>query len=345
LNACSRRARGADLPGPPAAGPTGGHRRPALGTIVVCLAALWFGLAQAAAAQDIHLLVITGVGGDDEHTAQFHKWATAVVDSAKRRGVSDVVYLSEKLELDPTRIQGRSTKENVTKAFNDLAGRAKASDEIFVILLGHGSFDGRQGAFNLPGPDLSAADYAVLLDRFKTQHITFVNTSSSSGAFLPVLAGPGRTIVTATKTGGERNETRFPAYFVEALDSEAADRDRNGRVSVLEAFDYAKSKVTAAYEQEGHILTEHATLDDGNDGKFAATLYLAPRGSRASTSVNADPALRPLLEQRDALEDQVAQLRLRKDTMDPARYEQELEGLLTDLALKTRAIRDLEAKK
>jgi hypothetical protein len=315
-------------------------------TIVVCLAALWwFGLPRPAAAQDIHLLVITGVGGDDEHSALFHKWAIAVVDSAKRRGVSDVVYLSEKPERDPARIQGRSTKENVTKAFNDLAGSAKASDEIFVILLGHGSFDGRQGAFNLPGPDLSAADYAVLLDRFKTQHITFVNTASSSGAFLPVLAGPGRTIVTATKTGGERNETRFPAYFVEALDSEAADRDRNGRVSVLEAFDYAKSKVTAAYEQEGHILTEHATLDDGNDGKFAATLYLAPRGSRASASANADPALRPLLEQRDALEDQVVQLRLRKDTMDPARYEQELERVLTDLALKTKAIRDLEAKK
>jgi hypothetical protein len=314
------------------------------GGVVVCLAALWLGLARPAGAQDIHLLVITGVGGDDEHSAQFHKWATTVVDSAKRRGVSDVVYLSEKPELDPTRIQGRSTKENVTKAFTDLAGRAKASDEIFVILLGHGSFDGRQGAFNLPGPDLSAADYAVLLDRFKTQHITFVNTASSSGAFLPGLAGPGRTIVTATKTGGERNETRFPAYFVEALNSEAADRDRNGRVSVLEAFDYAKSKVTAAYEQEGHILTEHATLDDGNDGKFAATLYLAPRGSRAA-GANGDPALRALLEQRDALEDQVAQLRLRKDTMDPARYEQELERLLTDLALKTKAIRDLEAKK
>ena len=325
---------------------TARNRRAGLkGGVIFCLAALCLGFARPAAAQDIHLLVITGVGGDDEHSARFHKWAVTVVDSAKRRGVSDVVYLSEKPELDPARIQGRSTKENVTRAFNDLAGRAKASDEIFVILLGHGSFDGRQGAFNLPGPDLSAADYAVLLDRFKTQHITFVNTASSSGAFLQALAGPGRTIVTATKTGGERNETRFPDYFVEALDSEAADRDRNGRVSVLEAFDYAKSKVTAAYEQEGHILTEHATLDDGNEGKFAATLYLAPRGSRASATANADPALRALLEQRDALEDQVAQLRLRKDTMDPARYEQELERLLTDLALKTRAIRDLEAKK
>ena len=105
------------------------------GGLIACLAALWLGVARPAAAQDIHLLVITGVGGDDEHTARFHKWAVTVVDSAKRRGVSDVVYLSEKPELDPARIQGRSTKENVTKAFNDLASRARGSDEIFVILL------------------------------------------------------------------------------------------------------------------------------------------------------------------------------------------------------------------
>ena len=139
-----------------------------------------------------------------------------------------------------------------------------------------------------------------------------MNTASSSGAFLQPLAGPARTIVTATKTGGERNETRFAEFFIEALDTEAADRDRNGRVSVLEAFDYAAAKVKTAYEQEGHILTEHATLDDGNQGKLAATQYLAPERSRTAAAQAADPALRALLEQRDALERQVAELRLQE---------------------------------
>ena len=114
---------------------------------------------------------------------------------------------------------------------------------------------------------------------------------------------------------------------------------------MLEAFDYAKAKVTAAYEQGGNILTEHATLDDGAEGKLAATLFLAPQRSRSAEMANADPALRALVEQRDALERQVAELRLRKDGTDPAVYDQQLEKLLTELALKTRAIRDFEAKK
>jgi hypothetical protein len=171
-----------------------------------------------------------------------------------------------------------------------------------------------------------------------------VNTASSSGAFVQPLAGPARTIVAATKTGGERNETRFAQYFAEAFDTDSADRDRNGRVSVQEAFDYAAQKVKAAYEQEGHILTEHATLDDSNQGKLASTQFLAPERSRTAAAQAADPALRALLEQRDALERQVAELRLRKDSMDAKQYDDQLEKLLTDLALKTRAIRDFEQK-
>ena len=309
--------------------------------------ALLFAIAPAAFAQDTHLLVIVGVGGDEEHVKQFNKYALAIMDAAKKHGVLDtnIAYLGENPESSGGRMKARATRENVTKAFGDLAAQAKAIDDVFIVLIGHGSFDGRQGAFNLPGPDLTAADYATLLAKFPTQKIVFVNTASASGAFVQALAGPARTIVTATKTGGERNETRFPEYFVEAFDNDAADRDRNGRVSVLEAFDYAAAKVKAAYEQEGHILTEHATLEDGNQGKFAATQFLAPARSRTAAAQAADPALRALLEERDALERQVAELRLRKDSMEPERYDQELEKVVTALALKTRAIRDFETKK
>jgi hypothetical protein len=313
--------------------------------VLACLAFLAV-TATRAAAQDVHLLVVTGVGGDDEHSAQFQKWAGAVVDSAKKHGVleANITWLGEAPEKD-ARIKGRSSKDNVTKAFTDLAAASKPNDEIFVMLIGHGSFDGKTAAFNLPGPDLTAGDYAMLLQKFTTQKVAFINTTSSSGAFLQPLAGPARTIVTATKTGGERNETRFAEYFVQALDSEEADRDRNGRVSVQEAFDFAASKVKAAYEKEGHILTEHAALDDSSQGKLAGTQYLAPERSRTAAAQNADPALRALLEQRDALERQVNDLRLKKDSMDQAAYDQQLEKLLTDLAVKTRQIREIEGRK
>lgn len=318
-------------------------RTSARAIVVAC--ALLLGNLVSASAQNVHLLVVTGVGGDEEHTAQFQKWAGAVVDSAKKHGVLDanINWLGEAPDKDP-RITARSSKDNVTKAFGDVAAKVKPDDELFVLLIGHGSFDGRTGAFNLPGPDLTAADYAMLLQRFPTQKVVFVNTTSSSGAFLQALAGPARTIVTATRTGGERNETRFPEFFVQALDTEEADRDRNGRVSVQEAFDFAAAKVKAEYEKEGHILTEHATLDDGSQGKLASTQYLAPERSRTAAAQNMDPALRALIEQRDALERQVNDLRLKKESMDQAAYDQQLEKLVTELALKTRQIRELENK-
>jgi hypothetical protein len=302
--------------------------------------------AAPAFAQDTHLLVVAGVGGDEDHVKAFNKYALAIMDAAKKHGLADanIIYLGENPEQSGGRMKARATRDNVTKAFIDLAASAKAIDDLFIILIGHGSFDGRQAAFNLPGPDLTADDYKTLLAKFPTQKIVFVNTASSSGAFIQALAGPARTIVAATRTGGERNETRFAQYFVEAFDTDAADRDRNGRISVQEAFDYAAGKVKSAYEQEGHIMTEHATLEDSSKGLLATTQFLAPERSRTAAAQAADPALRALLEQRDALERQVAELRLRKDALDPKQYDEQLEKLLTDLALKTRAIRDFEQK-
>jgi hypothetical protein len=297
-------------------------------------------------AQDTHLLVVVGVGGDEDHVKSFNKYALAIMDAAKKHGMPDanITYLGENPDQSGGRMKARATRENVSKAFTDLAAQAKANDDLFVVLIGHGSFDGKTAAFNLPGPDLTADDYGTLLKKFPTQKIVFVNTASSSGAFVQALAGPARTIVTATRTGGERNETRFAQYFVEAFDTDSADRDRNGRVSVQEAFDYAAQKVKAVYEQEGHILTEHATLDDSAQGKLASAQFLAPERSRTVAAQSLDPAYRTLLEQRDALERQVADLRLRKDSMDAKQYDEQLEKLVTDLALKTRAIRDYEQK-
>lgn len=320
-----------------------------VGSVCLLAALLLCGSFRNVAAQDTHLLVITGVEGDQEHADLFHKWATALIDAAKRNnGVADanIVYLAEKPDADRARIRERSTRENVEKAFRDVAGKARPNDEVFVVLFGHGSFDGRQAAFNLPGPDLTAGDYAKLLASLPSQRVAFVNTSSSSGGFLPGLAGPGRAIVTATKTGGERNEPRFPEFFVEAFASDAADGNRDGRVSVREAFEYAKAKVVDVYQQAGNILTEHATLDDGSDGTFAATLFLeSARARTAALGATADPALRTLLEERQALEDQIASLKQRKAAMPEEAYDKELERLATELALKTRAVQQAQGGK
>jgi Peptidase C13 family len=319
------------------------------GRVESLAAIIFLTLAVDAYAQDTHLVIITGVAGDQEHADKFQKWATTLIDAARRQdGVAadHITYLAERADGDPSRVRGRSTRENVEKVFGDLAASVRPADEVFVILIGHGSFDGRKAAFNLPGPDLTAEDYARLVAKLPAQRLVFVDTTSSSGAFLQPLAGPGRTIVTATKTGGERNETEFPQYFVEAFTVEAADKNRDGRVSVMEAFEYARARVAQSYQQRGLILTEHAALDDGSEGNLASTLFLqSPRARTAAIAATADPTLRALLEQKQALEDQIAALKARKNKMDPAEYDGALEKLVTDLALKTRAIQQLEGKK
>jgi hypothetical protein len=183
------------------------------------------------------------------------------------------------------------------------------------------------------------------MEKIRSARVVFVNTASSSGEFVKGLAGPGRAIVTATRTGGERNETRFPAFFVEAFTGEAADRDRNGRISVQEAFEYARTKVQQAFEREGYVQSEHATLEDGGTG-LAGTLFLESDRSRSADIAKvSDPAMRAALEEKRELEDQIAALRLRKASMPPEQYDEELEKLVTALAQKTRAIQQIEGRK
>lgn len=309
---------------------------------------LLLGGAASAAAQETHLLVITGISGDEEHATLFHQLATRFIDAAKKKdGVPDgnVIYLAEKTEADPARIAGRSTKEGIEKAFADLAAKAHPNDEIYVLLIGHGGFDGKTATFNMPGPDFSAADFARLIGKLQVESVVFVDTTSSSGGFLPTVAGPGRTIVTATKTGGEKLDARFAQFFVEAYDGDGADRDRNGRISVAEAFEYAKAQVASAYQKAGTLQTEHAALDDGSEGKLAAATFLST-GGRVSANLDMnDPQVRELVKERDELERQVAALKLRKGSMDAGEYEAQLEKLLLALAQKTQALQKLEGKK
>jgi len=300
------------------------------------------------------LLVIVGLAGDPEHGALFHKWGTALVDASEKVGIApaQVTYLGD-AKAGGARVTAPATREQITQAFAAIAKAAAPDDVVYVVLVGHGNYDGKAARFNLPGPDITAADFNGMLRRLPSRNVVFVNTASSSGPFVEALSGPGRTIITATRSGAEQYTPLFGGYFVEAFSTEAADADKNKRVSMLEAFLYAKGEVTRAYEREGLLATEHATLDDNGDkkgsqdptptgaeGKVAAALSL---GSAADAApLPADPKLRALILERRDIERRVESLRLLKDSLPPARYASELERLVTDLALKTREIRTLE---
>ena len=250
-------------------------------------------------------------------------------------------------------MSGRATREEIEKALAVFAKDAAPEDVVYVVLFGHGSYDGQTARFNLPGPDMTASDFNTQLRKLRTRNVVFVNTASSSGPFVEELSAPGRTIITATRSGAQQFTTLFGGFFVEAFSSEGADADKNRRLSMLEAYLYAKGEVARAYEQQGLLATEHALLDDNGDkkgsqdptptgaeGKLAAALSLGSVADAAPLPEN--PKLRALYLERRDIERRVESLRLLKDSLPPAKYTSELERLVTDLALKTREIRTLE---
>ncbi len=311
-------------------------------------------------AQQTHLLVVVGLGGDDVYRDRFHGWAVQLVDAAQGRyGVpgENVRLLSEKPELDPERIADRSTRENVEAAVRDIVRRADPGDGVIIVLIGHGTARGGEARFNLPGPDMRPTEFAVLLDELSQQRVAFVNTASASGGFLAPLAGPNRSVVTATRTAREQNETVFGGYFVEAFDGEEADLDKNGRVSLLEAFQYASREVERYYSDEGLLMTEHARLVDdwqgegepdasteGAEVRIARAFYLSDEGSGTGAATEVTPELAALYEKRDSLETRVRELRAVEETLAPQEYEQRLEDLLVEMGLLNRQIRELEGR-
>ena len=327
------------------------------------IAALLFLTSIGVGAQQTHLLVVVGLGGDETYRELFHEWATILIEAASSRyGLprERITYLGEDLELGPAVIDDRSTRENIGSAIESLADDAQRGDHVMVVIFGHGSSSGAPRV-NLPGRDLSVDDFSDLLARLDGRFVTFVNTASASGPFVETLSAADRVVVTATRTGRELNASVFGGYFVRAFDEgeSEADQNKDRRISILEAFTYARQKVEQEYEADGKLLTEHALLDDNGDGEgtpqpdplvgdgmFARTLFFSSGETTvAELAFPDDPELRRLYDERTALEERVEALQLLKGGTDAERYEQELETLLVELALKSRAIREIEELK
>lgn len=310
--------------------------------------------APAAAQARTHTLIVVGLGGTAEYRQTFHDQArtlrTALVE---RHGVSaeDVVYLGERTELDPGIIDDRSTRDNVLGALERMARSAGPTDRTLIVLIGHGTSGPGGESFNIPGPDVSPADFVDALRAFGERPVAFVHTGSGSGAYLDPLAAPGRVVITATRSGRELNATRFAEHFVAALSSDGADIDRDGTVSLLEAYTYARDEVARYYATQNQIQTENAVLADGAirlgvqgaTDRPATDTPLANRfafGGRATTDVpeTDDPVLGRLYRERAAIQARVDELRTLSGTLPEDVYLSRMEDLLVELALKNREI-------
>ncbi len=286
-------------------------------------------VAGPAQAQRTHVLFVSGLSGAPQFKTQFTQAANTLREVARTRwGVSDSSLLV--LTEDSSSTTRRSTRENVADAFLRLSRRVQPGDVLLVLLAGHGSGEGPGSKVNLPGPDATASEYAAWLQPFAAQQVVFINTATGSGDFVPVLTAPGRVVITATKSAFEKNESEFLRHFVRGLEGGDADADKDGRLSVLEAFRFARREVQQSYERGKRLLTEHALVSDS---------LIAGRITFGQRATAADPRIAQLMAERQALESQVAALRGRKASMEAAAYEAELERLLLAIAEKSAAIK------
>ena len=293
------------------------HRLKALSGLLLSLCI--FFSSHAAAAQT-RVLIVVGLGGEPAYERQFQQHAEA---AAKRlREVTD----------DVTLLLGESvSREAVRSTLAEINQRTTTQDALVVMLIGHGSYDGERFRFNVPGPDFTAVQLAGWLEPIAAKQQLVVVTGSSSGAVQGPLEQDGRTVITATKSGEERNATVFARYFSEALGDSAADVDKDHIITAHEAFSYAADAVDQHYTQLKEMATEHP-LTNGPEG---STIL-----ARLERSPVLQPELSPLVVQRDALEQKIVTLRANKDSYPLDDYYTELQRLLLELVVVERQFED-----
>ena len=305
--------------------------------------ALGLGLASLDAAESLTptVLVIAGAPGEQEFAPDFklqiEAWA-GVSAQAKAKHVA--IGAAEEPGGAPDRDAVKTALEAESK---------EGAAELWIVLIGHGTFDGKEAKLNLRGPDISATEFAEWLKPFK-RPLAIVDTTSSSAPFMAKLAAPGRVIVTSTRSGYEQNYARFGKFLAEALPDLNSDLDKDGQISLLESFLSASHRTTEFYKTEGRLATEHALIDDNGDGLGTPADWF--RGvnatKRARDGATPDGArahqlhlVRSPMEQqlagelrlrRDKLELQLSELRASKSKMSEADYYRELEKVLLELA-------------
>lgn len=315
--------------------------------------------------------ILCGAGGEARYQEQFREWGlglrTALTETlgiAPRR----VHLLMEKLPqadvpLPPGAIP--TTLESIQQLFDDLAQSVSNEDDLYLYIIGHGSYLKRISKLHLPGPDISAETFGTLLDRIPARRHIILNSTASSAGFINILSGPNRVICTATKSVDEFNATEYMEYFIEGLREGAADRNYDERITFLEACEYAAEITATWYRGEGLIATEHAILDDNGDGLGSrlpiadAVEDLFPEdlkeanlalfdGNLASRCFLKDLIFPPtvpesLVTAYLAALDEAAVLKKQKPVMDPDTYYTQLETIMLRAARTNREIHTLTA--
>ncbi len=306
------------------------------GLFAVAVVAALFAIPTRGVAADLTVLVVVGAEGAEEYGEIFREsagnWKTAC---EKGEAKCITIGLGD----------GKEDRDELKKAIAE-----NQATELWIVLIGHGTFDGRVTKFNVKGPDFTDEEMAEWLKDFP-KPLAVMNTASASAPFLKSLSGENRVVMTATKSPNEVFYARFGGYLADAIGGlDEADLDNDDQVSLLEGFLYASAEVAEFYEKEGRLATEHALLDDNGDGMGTRPDWFegvrATRVAKDDAEPDGERALQRVLvpneaekrmpvaqrEKRDALELKVNALLRKKSEMEEDRYYKEMEGLLREIA-------------
>lgn len=302
-------------------------------------------LAQA----ELYITIVQGLSGMPEYQGEFDTVREKVVAASNTLTNAERVFSFSGDEATRAKLLAHFEAQNKLLTGDDRAA---------IYLIGHGSFDGEEYKYNIPGPDLTTADLKGILEALPGQNHVLITTGSTSGALAEGITGipaprepaPGARdtqptptpeelgpskylIVAATRNGNERNATHFGRFFAEALVSTEADINKNETISVQEAYDYATRAVEEYFTDEARLATEHAQLR----GEGAAQFSLSRLNSLEYES--ADPELSDLLTQRQELDSEIEELQLRRNQYaSNAEYLQALQALVLRSAELTEQI-------
>ncbi len=291
-------------------------------------------------------VIANGLGGLPEYEENFVSWAGKLEQVFKDRLGDRVVRLDG-------RAMGRG---EMLEALGKAASTLGAGDQFWLFLIGHANYDGERFKFQIKGPDLTDADLAAVLDRLQGRQINLIAATSASGALLPEMAGERRVVVTATRNAAEKQPPLFLSFFLEAASSADADTDKNGKVSLLEAFLFSRGQVAGWFEERGRLQTEHPLLDDQGrvrigsekddpqaistgEGLLSASVALSIPTEQAYRSAEA----KALAEEKQAVERDIEDLKFRKPEMPGETYYNQLQELLVKLATINEKIEKAEA--
>ncbi len=275
-------------------------------------------------------VIINGLGGTPKYEEDFLGWTDRLEE-----------IFSSRSGLQVHRIRGeRQGRLEILQLFARIASSGSAPDQLWLFLVGHASHDGLHYRFHIRGPDLTDGDLREWLETNPAKRVFVVAATSASGLLADRLKGQNRVIVTATRNERERQPPVFFSFFLEALETEETDTDKDGRLSLLETFFWARQKVAGWYAKNQRLQTEHPLLDDegttrlqGKDQAessvlLASTAYLFEPAAETVSS----PRARQQAKKKMALELQIQNLKRNKENLSEADYFHKLEELLLELA-------------